>query len=249
MHVNMKIAIYVALIAGVLAYGTAGAYVLGKGGNFNVQITSPVQAVYFAVVTISTVGYGDIVPVTNVARIFTVILVLSGLSIFLSAVTVLSSDFLSERVKHLYSGLTRVERRRLRGHVVLIGYDATNAILASRLKARRRNFIIITGEKPLADRLREEGYAAYLADYTLSTDMGKFRLDEASHIVVDLRDGSKAVYVVLVARKLAKGVKISVVAPNAEAAAHLADLNVEDVINPQVIAADMLTKAIGPKGK
>lgn len=245
MHINIKIAIYAVAIAGVLLYGTVGSYLLGRQqGNFNVQIVDPVQALYFAVVTIATVGYGDIVPVTDAARVFTIILILSGLSIFLSAVTVLSSDFLSDRVEHLYSGIGRVDRRKMNGHIVLIGYDATNAILAERLRARRRNFVIITADKPLANDLKDRGYPAYVADYTLSADMERFNLGAASHIIIDLRDSSKAVYVVLVARKLAKDARISVVAPNAEAEAHLADLNVENVINPQTIAADLLTKAI-----
>ncbi len=248
MHINMKIAIYASAMAAVVLYGTVGAYLLGQGGNFNTPITNMVQAAYFAIVTIATVGYGDIVPVTDVARVFTIILILSGLSIFLSAVTVLSGDFLSDRVEHIYSGLTRIDRRKLKGHIVLIGYDATNALLAERLKAKKRNFIIITADKPIANSLRDRGYSAYAADYTLSSDMERFNLNSASHVVVDLRDSSKSVYVVLVVRKLARNVRISVVAPNAEVEAHLTDLDIEDVINPQTIAADMLTKAIERDG-
>ena len=92
MHVNVKIAIYVLAIVLVLAYGTLGSYALG-GNNFNVKIGSVSESLYFTVVTISTVGYGDIYPVTTLGRYFTIVLIISGLSIFLSAVTVLSGDF------------------------------------------------------------------------------------------------------------------------------------------------------------
>lgn len=244
MRVGSKIFIYVGAIAAVVVYGTVGSFVLGQYGNFNVAIKTPIEALYFTVTTISTVGYGDIVPVTDLGRVFTIVLIISGLSIFLSAVTVLSSDFLSTRVERLYSGLSRIERRHFNNHIVLVGYEATNQLLAERLKVQRRNFIIVTVDKSTADSLRDKGYVAYLADYTKKEDMEKFELERASDIVVDIHDSSKAIYVVLTVKKLAKDVKVSVVAYSPEAEAHLSDLEVDSIINPITIAADMMTKVL-----
>lgn len=249
MRLNSKLAIYAAAIAAVLLYGMVGSYMLGGNGNFSQPIKTPLDAAYFVVVTVSTVGYGDIVPLTEAARVFTIVLVLSGLSIFLSAVAVLSSDFLGERVEKLYSGISRMERRHLRSHVVLIGYDAANAIMAQRLMAEKKNFLIVVADKPLADSLHRRGYNAYVADYTLSADMKKFALQDASHIVIDLKDSSKTVYVVLVVRKLARDVNLSVVAPSMEAEEHLSNLNINNIINPVTIAADMLSKVLEGKAR
>ncbi len=244
MQINNKILIYAGAIAAVLIYGTSGSYLLGQYGNFNTPIKTPVEALYFTIVTISTVGYGDIVPVTDLGRIFAIILIISGLSIFLSAVTVLSSDFLSARVERLYSGLSRIERRHLNNHIVLVGYEATNQLLAERLKIQRRNFIIVTVDKSTADALRDKGYISYLADYTRKEEMEKFALEKASDIVVDIHESSKAVYVVLTVKKLAKDVKVSVVAYSPEAEAHMQDLEVDSIINPITIAADMMAKIL-----
>jgi voltage-gated potassium channel len=244
MQVNRKIIFYVFAIAIVLAYGVVGTYVLGQSGNFNVHISSWNDALYFTIATISTVGYGDIVPITGVARDFVIVLIISGLSIFLSAITVLSGEFLSARVESIYLGISPVERKRMKNHIILIGYDTTNQIVAQKLKEQKRNFIIITGDKPTADNLRNNGYSAFVGDYTLKTELEKFNLDKASDIVIDLRDSSKTVYVVLIIKKLAKNVKLSVVAQTKEAEAHLADLEVDNIINPVTIAADMLTKVL-----
>ncbi len=244
MQVNREVAFYVLAIAGVLAYGVIGTYVLGQSGNFSVHIGSWNEALYFTLVTLSTVGYGDITPVTGIARDFVMILIISGLSIFLSAVTVLSGEFLSARVESLYSGISSVDRRRMNNHIVLIGYDTTNQLVARKLREQKRNFIIITGDKPTADSLRKGGYSAFVEDYTIKSELERFNLDKASDVVIDLRDTSKTVYVVLVVRKLSKSVKLSVVAPTAEAEAHLADLEVDNIINPVTIAADMLTKVL-----
>lgn len=247
MHINTKIAIYVTAIAVVLAYGTFGAYLIGRNGNFNIDISTLSTAFYFTLVTISTVGYGDIYPITSIARDFTIVLIISGLSIFLSAVTVLSGDFLSARVADIYSGVSRIERRKMNKHVVLIGCDTTNMLVAERLKAKGRNFVIVTADKTMADSLKNRGFHAHAADYTLRSDMEKFRLDQATDVVIDLRNESKTVYVILVIRKLAKNVRISAVAQGAEEEAHLADLEIDNIINPASIAADRIGSVLDAK--
>ncbi len=244
MHINRKILLYSSAIAAVLLYGTIGSLILGQYGNFNVPIHNSIKALYFTITTISTVGYGDIVPVTNLGRIFTIVLIISGLTIFLSAVTVLSSDFLSERVEKLYSGLSRVEKRHLKNHIILVGYGPANTIIAEKLKLQRRNFIIITSDKLTADSLRDRSFTAYLADYTQKTEMEKFRFHLASDIILDINESTKAVYVVLVIKKLAQKTNLSVIAYSQDAASHFMDLEVAHVINPVNIAADMMVEAL-----
>lgn len=54
------------------------------------------DAVYFSVMTIATVGYGDLAPVTTVGRLFTIGYVLIGLGIFIAAVSALAAAILSK---------------------------------------------------------------------------------------------------------------------------------------------------------
>jgi hypothetical protein len=50
----------------------------------------PVDAVYFSVATIATVGYGDLTPVTTVGKIFTIFYIVCGIGLFVAAVTALA---------------------------------------------------------------------------------------------------------------------------------------------------------------
>lgn len=56
------------------------------------------DALYFAVMTIATVGYGDLAPVTTIGRLFTIAYVLIGLGIFIAAVSALAAAILSQSV-------------------------------------------------------------------------------------------------------------------------------------------------------
>jgi len=59
-----------------------------------------VQAFYFSVATITTVGYGDLYPTTDLSRIFTSFYILSGVSISLVSLTVIGSSVLAKHEKN-----------------------------------------------------------------------------------------------------------------------------------------------------
>ena len=72
-------------VAMLLAYATFGALYLG--GDFHPVIADLVTALYFAMVTMSTVGYGDIIPQTPEAKLFTVSVIVLGVAVFATSLT------------------------------------------------------------------------------------------------------------------------------------------------------------------
>jgi len=82
------------IIIAVLFYGTVAS--LRIGNQYNPAIESPIQALYYTIITISTVGYGDYIPTTDVARLFTISLIIIGVGCFLTAITILFQPFMKK---------------------------------------------------------------------------------------------------------------------------------------------------------
>ncbi|MEM0201438.1 MAG: ion channel, partial [Candidatus Micrarchaeaceae archaeon] len=246
MRLTAKAAVYFLAISAVFIFGTLGTYILGHfGNNFNEKINTMFDASYFTLITISTVGYGDIVPITPIARFFVMILIVTGLGVFLSAVTVLSSDLMGNRVEKLSGKITNFERRFLKEHILLIGTDTVNMQIAKKLKSEGKKFILITSDKTIADRLRELGYRAYIADETNEVDMSKFEIGSAKDIIVDMRYKSKMIYLLLIVRNLAKNARVTTVVHSAEEEKNVMSLNSKiNIMNPAEIASQILTKKI-----
>jgi voltage-gated potassium channel len=233
MRIGPVITVYAAILLLVVIFGTAFSYALGAT-NFNIPISNPLTALYFTIITISTVGYGDIYPVTAAGRIFTMILVLAGISTFIGAVTAISSDFMSKNVAKLSGRISGLERRTLSRHHVLIGTDFINQDIADKFRRERENFIILSADKTTADRYVDDGLRAFVADPTSETDMRKFEMHRARSIIIDLNENSLTVYALLIVRKLAPNVLTIVVAQNSEIAERVSDLGLkknERVIN------------------
>jgi voltage-gated potassium channel len=238
---------YVTAVIVVFIFGMIGTYVLGHYDHgFNVQIDSLTTAAYFTIITISTVGYGDIVPVTRAARIFVMILIVSGLGVFISSATGISSEIMNRSIERRMRGNTSfLERKLLRNHIVLIGADSVNMRIAEKLKVNKKKFIFITSDKVTSDALRAQGYNSYVSDETSEEDMRVFNLNKAQAIIVDMRDKSRIVYNILVVRSLAKDSKIVAIAHTKSEERNLRSLSASiGIINPSAIVSDIITKRL-----
>ncbi|MEL5848301.1 MAG: ion channel, partial [Candidatus Igneacidithiobacillus chanchocoensis] len=105
-----------ALLLLVLSYSTVGALFLSSG--FSPEIHDPVSALYFSVVTISTVGYGSIVPKTAEARIFTISVILLGITVFSTAFSSILVPLIGQ---HLHSIIGKHHPTLPKNHIVIAG--------------------------------------------------------------------------------------------------------------------------------
>ncbi len=245
---TVRVIAYVSAAIIILIYGIAGTYFLGKAGNFhgfNTTKDTVLNATYYTVVTLATVGYGDITPATPIAKVFVISLILIGLGVFLSAIAAIAGEFMNSRIEVLTGRVSAFDKRLFNKHIVLIGTQSTNLFLAEKLKERGDKFIVITSDKGKAESLRANGYPTFVADATSDTDMRQFNLDKAVSIIIDIKDSSRTIYVLLVAKDLAHDTKIIALAPTEEAAKHIRSLKVATrIINPSDIAAREISSAI-----
>lgn len=104
-------------IAAVTGYGTFGAWYLGDG--FRPPIHNIATALYFTVITLATVGYGDIVPVTTETRMFAISLVIFGLAIFATAVATTFGPAITTEIGRIFSG--KEPQMEQADHVIVVG--------------------------------------------------------------------------------------------------------------------------------
>lgn len=85
------------IIIFVLVYGVLGSLHLGI--EYNPPIESVVQALYYTIITVTTVGYGDYVPITDSARLFAISLIFVGVGSFISAIAIIFQPMMKKLEK------------------------------------------------------------------------------------------------------------------------------------------------------
>lgn len=199
--------------------------------------------VYFTVITVTTVGYGDIVPVSTSARMFdTFVVTPIRIFVFLIFLGSAYSFMLRQGWERWRMGLVR---RELKGHVIVCGYGRSGSAAVGELLERghppERIVVVDTDTHRL--RLAEElGVATVEGDATHNKVLEIARVDTAGTVIVCPGRDDTAVLIVLTCRRLAPeaGVAVSIGAIENELLAR--DAGASIIVNPVSFGGQLLAQ-------
>ncbi len=116
----------------VLFYATFALLILviyGVLGSYYIMKLDIINSIYFTIVTIATLGYGDIVPITAFQKMFAITLAIGGVGL-IAYVFSLSISLVSERIEDIRSGaIMKNEISSLKNHYILCGYGRVGAVV------------------------------------------------------------------------------------------------------------------------
>lgn len=197
MIVKSKIAKIGSLVISSIAAGTIG-YMWLSGYNF-------VDALYMTVITVTTVGFGELQPFSPEEKIFTIFLILTSITIFGYAVTAFSEYLVSgklfEQLKH-----RRVEKQigYLKGHTIVCGYGRNGQQAILKLGNYNKKFVVVEKKKEMIETLDSQGILNIEGDATLDETLHKAGIENASFLITALPSDADNLFVVLTASQLNK---------------------------------------------
>ncbi|WP_232702793.1 NAD-binding protein [Halobacterium wangiae] len=233
---------------GVLAYGTIGTYALRGERGFE-EVSTMLDAFYYTLVTASTVGYGDLTPTTQEARLFSLSVVVLGTASFAIALGALLGPALEARFASALGRMTQSDLESLDGHVVVAGYgDLTEPIL-SEFAADGRTFVVLTDREDPVARLRERDVNVLVADPTDEDSLDRAGVDRARAVVAATDDDGEDALAILTVRESYPDVHVVAAATERENEAKLRRAGADVVISPAVIGGRLIARsAYGDEG-
>jgi voltage-gated potassium channel len=189
--------------------------------------------IYFTSISISTTGYGDIVPVTTEARMFDALIV-TPIRIFVVLIFLGTAyNFVLKRTWERWQ-MRRIQQR-LTGHMIVCGYGISNRQAVQELILRGTapgSIVVIDCDEDALAEAEACGCNVMLGDATRDQVLADARIDSASAVIISAGRDDTSILMVLTARALRKDVPVSVVirAQDNESIAHAAGAST--VINP-----------------
>ncbi|WP_097266389.1 potassium channel family protein [Streptomyces sp. TLI_55] len=199
------------------------------------------DAWYYATVTLSTTGYGDVTPVSDGARLTNIFVITPLRVLFLIILVGTTLEVLTERTREEW----RLNRWRstLRDHTVVVGFgtkgrSAIQTVCATGLK--KEQVVVVDPSSKVIDAATAEGYAGVIGDATRSEVLKRAEVHRARKIIIATQRDDTAVLVTLTARQLNKGAKIVAAVREEENAPLLKQSGADAVITSASAAGRLL---------
>ncbi len=198
-----KSKLYIALILfiGVICVGVFG-YMYFSDDTF-------INALYMTIITITTVGFGEVHPLSQSERLFTIFLILmSVLSLGYAASVITQYIASGEFLKNLKTKKVQKSIEKLNGHTIVCGYGRNGKQSTIKLARYKKPFVIIENNDERIVEIEAENLLYIKGDATIDDVLEKAAINRASSLITALPSDADNLYVVLSARQLNKDLTI-----------------------------------------
>ncbi len=213
------------------------------------QIDNIFDGIYWALITISTVGYGDIIPHSPEGRVITLALIISGVGVMAFTTSIIVSAF-SEKMSEMRDSRVFSELERMKSrHTILCGFGRMGEVVAERLARDKMHFVVVEPDPDNVERAKRLGYLViqgFAEKVDLLKDVGVER--GAERILCLTGSDVVNVYITLTARHLNPDIEIISRANREETVRKLVQVGADHTIKPfktvALIASEFLGKPV-----
>ncbi|MGH9327619.1 MAG: voltage-gated potassium channel protein [Terriglobia bacterium] len=218
----------------LLIYAVFGSLYLGS--QFSPPITDIVTAFYYSVVTMGTVGYGDITPKSPEARLFTVSIIILGLAVFATSLTAIAAPMLT-RI------MSRKEKRMKRSnHFIVIGATPLAYNTYREFKRRNQSVTLLLPQPPTTDEIEAEDLL--VGDCNSLETLREAGAGQAQAVLAMRTDDSDNAFIVLAVRELKSSAKTVVAINDSKHMERIRLVQPDIIIAPEVLGGELLAMVL-----
>ena len=196
---RVGLAVLLVFFVAMVAWMNGDGYVDSATGD---QV-SFMDALYYASVTVTTTGYGDITAVTSSARLATILLITPARIVFLILVVGTTVEVLTDQSREFLA--SRRWRRKVHDHILICGYGATGQAAAAELLKRgeqARGVVIVDSDRVAIEAAERAGFVTVTGDATRKAVLQDACVDRARSVIVAPNRDDTAVLITLTVREL-----------------------------------------------
>ncbi len=220
---NLKI-LFIALVA-LMLIGTAGFHFLEGWPWFD--------GFYMVLTTITTIGYGELYPLSPVGRIFNTFIIVTGVGLVLLFFGGATQALLEFELQSVF-GRRRMDREisRLSDHFIICGAGRVGRSVARELARKPLPFVIVDSDQPKLARYSAKGWLTLVGDATQANVLRELHIESARGLVAATTTDATNIYIILTARSLNPKLNIIARASEEDAEKHLFTAGADHVVSP-----------------
>jgi len=214
-------------------------YVLTEG-------LEPYEALYLTISTLTTLGYGDITPVTTWGRAVTMVASVGGLLIVFG----IGVEIVQESLQQTLEGRNRRMQSQIaaiRNHHIVCGYGTLGERVVEQFLRLGQKFVVVEREAAVANTAVSRGLLVVEGDAHVQETLSRAGIDRAKSVIATFPGDADNVYLVLECRELRRDIDVLCIASSRDAARRMYLAGATRVVSPAAVAAEMVAKsAVNP---
>ena len=231
-----------------LLIGLAAITLLGAVGTFGYMIIERMpfeDALFMTVITITTVGYGEVKPLDAPGSIFTIALILSGVGTTYYVLAAVTEMVVGGQLRELLGKSAMIHKvRQLRGHVIVCGYGRFGRVVVNELRRYHTTLVVIENDPEKEGTLTRMGELYILGSALEESTLEQAGISAASEIVIATASDPDNVFIALSARSKNPQIRIHARAESDIGLKHLELAGVDQAISSYHWSAMRIANAI-----
>jgi len=225
------------LISLVVTGGTIG-YVLIEGVHW-------LDAFYMTVITVSTVGYGEVFELSSVGRMFTILLIMLGTGTLAYTAAQMVDYIVAGEIGRIFGRRKmRREIEKLKDHYIICGFGRMGKVIAESLKSYNKPFVIIDADEELTEFMSKNKYLFKCGDATKEETLLDVNILDAKGLITVVDSDVKNLYIVLSSKGLKQDLHVVAKAAAEEAYSKMFWAGADKVVSPYMIGGLSIANSI-----
>lgn len=232
---NLRIALLLSFF--IITSGTAG-YMLIMGWNF-------LDSLYMTVITLAGVGFSEVHPLNTAGRIYTIVLIMFGLSVFMYVAGTVVQFTVEGQIRAVL-GRRRLDKKinAVKDHYIVCGYGRIGRVLCERIRHKPLDVVVIENNSEMVPMIEKDGMLYVSGDAGMEAVLLKAGIRRARGLVAVLATDADNVFLVLTARQLNADLNIIARASTREARKKLLAAGANIVESPYEMGAATMAQRI-----
>lgn len=217
------------IVLSVIAFGTLGFRYAEKMSLFD--------AFYLTIITLTTVGYGDVIAHSYAGKTVSMIVAVLGIGTFISAIPLIVLPMFESAVR----GVIEIPKK-LKNHVIICGYTDLSEHVVKKLQQTRVPFIVVEPDQEKVNELRDKRVVALKGDPSEEGILDTAGIKYAKSLLVTMVDDAECALVTMTARSMRKDLRIIAEATFERNVEKLRRAGADAVFSPEVLVGEVLAE-------
>ncbi len=218
---------------------------LGVLGYMGIEGWNFLDSLYMTVITLATVGFKEVNTLSDPGKIFTMLLIVLGVSVLGYIVGSLAQIMFEGQIQRIV-GRKKVEKKieALRDHYIVCGFGRMGALICREFSAKPLPFVVVEKNDEVVAKLGEEGYLFLRGDATDDETLLKAGIKKAKGLISVVASDTENVYITLTARGLNPDLFILARSGDEGSDIKLKRAGASKVVSPYLIGGNRMAQAI-----